>query len=101
MNRSLAARAGTKASVAANAILARLTPSRSATLHFIIVTLPGLGGHISHRRFEPPLISPTHFDDKPSKQLDKGSYYPKQIPLKLQPIQFEMNPAINAPDAVA
>jgi hypothetical protein len=81
-------------------MLARLAPSRSATLHFIIVTLPGLEGHISHRRFEPPLISPTHFDDKPSKQLDECSYYSKAIPLKLQLIQFEMNPAINAPDAV-
>jgi hypothetical protein len=82
-------------------MLARLAPSRSATLHFIIVTLPGLEGHISHRRFEPPLISPTHFDDKPSKQLDECCYYSKGIPLKLQLIQFEMNPAINPPDAVA
>jgi hypothetical protein len=80
-------------------MLARPAPNRSATLHFIIVTLPGVEGHISHRRFEPPLISPTHFDDKPSKQLDECSYYSNAIPLKLQLIQFEMNHAVNAPDA--
>src|SRR5262245_55506371 len=82
-------------------MLARLTPSRSARLHFIIVTLPGLEGHISHRRFEPPLISRTHFDDKPTKELDECWLYSRGIPLKLQLIQFEMNPAINPPDAVA
>jgi hypothetical protein len=63
------------------------------------VTLPGLEGHISHKRFESPLISQSHFEDKPSKQRDEYCYYSKRIHLKFKLIQFESNAGINPPTA--
>jgi hypothetical protein len=62
------------------------------------VTLPGLEGHISHKRFESPLIWQSHFEDKPSKQRDEYCYYSKRIQLKFKLIQFESNAGVNPPN---
>jgi hypothetical protein len=35
------------------------------------VAFPVLEGHISHKRFEPPLIARGHFEDNADKQRDE------------------------------
>jgi len=95
--RSLAAWAGAIDSIPAVAKAASAARHRSRTLEFIIVTLPGLEGHVSHKRFEPPLILQIQFEEKPTKQLDECCYHSTRIHTKLKSIQFESNSGINPP----
>jgi hypothetical protein len=59
--------------------------------------LPVLEGHISHKRFESPLISQSHFEDNPSKQRDEYCDHSTRIQLKLKLLQFESNAGVNPP----
>src|SRR5262249_11295257 len=51
----------------------------------------------SHKRFESPLISQGHFEDKPSKQRDEYCDHSTRIQLKLKLVQFESNAGVNPP----
>jgi hypothetical protein len=93
--RSLAAWAGAIDSIPATAKPASAARHASRILEFIIVTLPGLKGHVSHKRFEPPLILQSQFEEKPTKQLDECCYHLTQIRTKFESIQFESNAGIN------
>jgi hypothetical protein len=95
--RSLAAWADAIDSIPAVAKPASAARHTSRTLRFIIVTLPGLEGHVSHKRFEPPLILQSQFEEKPTKQLDECCYHSTRIQTKLESIQFESNAGINPP----
>src|SRR5262249_10495894 len=86
--RSPAAWTGVTASAAASAAPARPAPSISAKLHFILWPLPVLEGHISHKRFESPLIAQSHFEDNPSKQHDEYCDHSMRLRLKLKLIQL-------------
>src|SRR5215467_11970358 len=92
---SLAAWTGVTASAAASAAPARPAPSISAKLHFILWPLPVLEGHISHKRFESPLIAQSHFEDNPSKQHDEYCDHSMRLRLKLKLIQFDSKAGIN------
>jgi hypothetical protein len=59
--------------------------------------LPVLEGHISHKRFESPLISQSHFEDNPSKQRDEYCDHSTRIQLKLKLLQVESNAGVNPP----
>src|SRR5262245_44232518 len=95
--RSLAAWAGAIARAAASAAPARPARSISAKFPFILWRLPVLEGHISHKRFESPLISQSHFEDNPSKQRDEYCDHSTRIQLKLKLLQFESNAGVNLP----
>src|SRR5262249_13255377 len=95
--RSPAAWAGAIASAAASAAPARPAPSISAKFHFILWPLPVLEGHFSKKRFDPPLISKSHFEDNPSKQRDEYCDHSTRIQLKLKLLQFESNAGVNPP----
>src|SRR5256712_2419320 len=97
---SLAAWTGVTAGAAASAAPARPAPSISAKLHFILWPLPVLEGHISHKRFESPLIGQSHFEDNPSKQHDEYCYHSSRIQLKLKLVYFESNAGVNPPTPV-
>src|SRR5215467_5949323 len=94
---SLAAWPGVTASAAPSATPVRPAPSISAKFHFILWPLPVLEGHISHKRFESPLISQSHFEDNPSKQRDEYCDHSTRIQLKLKLLQFESNAGVNPP----
>jgi hypothetical protein len=59
--------------------------------------LPVLEGHISHKRFESPLIAQSHFEDNASKQHDEYCDHSMRIRLKLKLIQFDAKAGINPP----
>jgi hypothetical protein len=59
------------------------------------VAFPVLEGHISHKRFEPPLISRGHFEDNADKQRDEYGSYENRIRLKSELVKFESNARIN------
>jgi hypothetical protein len=59
--------------------------------------LPVLEGHISHKRFESPLIAQSHFEDNASKQHDEYCDHSMRIRLKLKLIQFDSKAGINPP----
>src|SRR5262249_34768350 len=90
--RSLVAWTGATASAAASAAPARPALSISVRLDFILWPLPFLEAHISHKRFESPLIPKSHFKDNQSKQHDKYCDHSKRIHLKLKLVHFESNP---------
>jgi hypothetical protein len=94
--RSLAAQAGDITSAAANTAAPYPAPNIAAGLHFILWPLPVLGGHISHKRFEPPLSRVACFEENASKESIEYSDHWRPIRLKLEWFQFESNSAINA-----
>jgi hypothetical protein len=64
-------------------------------LYFILWPFPVLEGHISHKRFVPPLIAPGDFEDNADKERDEYCEYSRQIRIKSGLIQFESNCRIN------
>src|SRR5262249_26785464 len=94
---SLAAWTGATASAAASAAPARPAPSISAKLHFILWPLPVLEGHISHKRFESPLIAQSHFEDNASKQHDEYCDHSMRIRLNLNWKQLASRAGITPP----
>jgi hypothetical protein len=60
--------------------------------------LPVLEGHISHKRFESPLIAQSHFEDNASKQHDEYCDHSMRTRLKLKLIQFDSKAGINPRD---
>jgi hypothetical protein len=66
-----------------------------------VAPLPVLEGHISHKRFESPLSSQSHFEDKASKERGEYYYYSRQILIKFEKLQFESNARFNQPVAGA
>ena len=64
---------------------------------FHFVASPVLEGHISHKRFESPLIGQSHFEDNASKQRSEYCDHSMRIRLKLKLIQFDSKADINPP----
>src|SRR5262249_28512073 len=95
--RSPAAWAGAIASAAASAAPARPAPSISAKFHFILWPLPVLEGHISHKRFESPLISQSHFKDNKRKKPENSCNNPPQIKQKLNLLKFKSKAGVTPP----
>jgi hypothetical protein len=65
------------------------------------VAFPVLEGHISHKRFEPPLIPRGDFEDNADKQRDEYGSYENRIRLKSELVKFESNARVNRRASVA
>jgi hypothetical protein len=60
-----------------------------------VAPLPVLESHISHKRFESPLSSQSHFEDNASKNRSEYCDYLKRILIKFEMLKFESNAKLN------